>query len=771
MKVIFCVGLLLYSIGITIDVYAQEKLVSGKVCDIDDNPIKFATILVQLDGESKASYGAITDSNGTFKIESIPTTELTLSISHIGYEPYQVILPNETDGVIGKVVLKLKTTHLVDVTIAANKPGIHYDHNKTIYVPEKRGLKDATSGFDILRKVPKVRIRAKDYQVKVGNSSNVLMLINGTSSSRSIFSINPKEIEKVELIQNPGAEYESDITSVINIVLKKDNKGLYTYINGEYSLFNEVNNSAVQLVYNASKTKIYGGYRLSHYAYDNIVTEVLREDKSLEYRRTYQSLSEDGTQKVTKHIFNTGVDIQPSEKIMIQLSGSFTPSDYESERTAKHSVVDGEEIYYGSSERLWINAFNQTYNANYTQHFKNKNQFLEVQNSVRIIDRDRSDKYEINLTSEIGSDDRLELTDGNWLTFASKFSYNNTINYNLRYRTGAHLQLSTMEDTYTTNNSSSKMEYSESRTHLFGSLEYSKNRFSIKTSFGGERRDIDIYDGTIKNTQWYFLPMVSSGFKLNEQNSLSLSYNRRLSYPFYYMLVPFQYYSADSLSVTSGNPSLRPVLHDVVKFTHDLEIDDKDFYMTSSVFYTHSNDRHDIRYANNNGVLYSKWVNVGYSKSIGASVESYFYLFDCLDVTLEGTSYYVSFSNSEYNGLISDFYAGVDAELPWDLKLSVEAYVASKEYDINGYYYHNPYFDSISLSKRLFNNKGQIKLVAINPFGWLKEKEEHWDDSFTETLKIKKQATALSVRLTYTFNSNKGKRTYQKMLLEEQPLN
>jgi len=749
--------------------FSQDSKVFGKVVDSFGAPIAYATVLIK--STDNIALGAITNEDGFFTVDSIPNGSFTAVISHLRYEPYSVIISKESEGTIGKIILKQNTTKLDDITITANKPGIHYDHNKTIYVPDKGSFKDATSGFDILRKVPNVRVSAKDYQVKVGNNSNVLILINGTSSARSIFSINPKEIEKVELIQNPGAEYESDITSVINIVLKKDNEGLYTYINGEYSLFNEVNNSAVQFVYNTNKTKVYGGYRLSHCVYESIINELLREDMSLEYKRTYQSVSEDGIIKLTKHLFNVGVDIQPSEKNTIQLSVSYIPSDYESERSSKVRITDGQELNYGTSECLSISASKQTYNANYKQYFRSKKQFLEVQNSVRFIDRDRNDEYKINSNPEQNSNNRSELTDGSWITYASKVTYNDLINDNLKYRTGAHLQLSTMDDSHSSDNGASGMEYKEVRTHLFGSLEYSKSRYSIKTSVGGERRDIDIYDGTIKNTQWYFLPMISSRFKFNEQSFMSLYYNRRLSYPFYYMLVPFNYYSADSLSINSGNPALRPILYDILKLTHGLEVDDKDFYMTSSVVFTHSKDKHDIRYINNNGVLYNKWVNVGYSKSIGASIEAYFYLFDCLDVTVEGTSYYVFFPDSEYDGLISDFYACVDAELPWDLKLSAEAYLTSKEYDINGYYYHNPYFDSISLSKRLFNNKGRIKLVAINPFSWLKEKEEHWDDSFTETLKVEKQATALSLRFTYTFNRKKNtKRNYQQSTFEYQPI-
>lgn len=771
MKSIYRNTLLLFITFLANHAYSQEKSIVGEVYDSEDNPIAFATIIVKFNDESSTSFGAITSNNGSFRIESIPTIEATLTISHVGYDSYRTSINTKTDSDIGKIILATNTTQLNDVTVAAAKPGIHRDLNKTIYVPEKRIIKDASSSFDILKQVPKVRISAKDYQVKVGNNTNVLVLIDGASSTRSLFSINPKEIERIELILNPGAAYESDATSVINIVLKKDNNGLYAFINGEYSLLNEVNNSAIQLVHNTNKTRIYGGYRLSHHAYDNIENEVQRVNKGLQNQQSYQSMSKNGEQKVTSHIFNAGVDIQPSEKALIQLSGSHSPSLYKTSRTSKVNISNGEQINYDTSERLLIDASKQTYNANYKQQFKDKTQYLEIQNTLRFINRDRNDYYDISSGSEQKPNNRYELTNGDWLTYASKIAYSQAFNDYFNYRVGAHYQLSTMDDVYTTNNNISKLKYKEERSHLFGSLEYSNTKFSALTSLGGERRDIDIHKGMIKNTQWYFLPMVSARYAINEQNALSASYNRRLSYPFYYMLVPFNYYSADSTSVSSGNPYLRPVLYDIIKLTHELEIDDKDFYMTSSVFYTQSKDKHDIRYVNSDGVLLNKWVNIGYTSSIGASLETYFYAFDCLDVTLEASSYYVSFPDNDYNGIVGDFYAAIDLALPWQLKMSAEAYLTTKEYDINGYYYHKPYFDSISLSRRFFKNNGRIKIVAISPFAMLQEEEKHWDNSFSEIIKTDKPATALSIRFTYTFNSNNRSRTYQKPIIDEQPIN
>ena len=70
---------------------------------------------------------------------------------------------------------------------------------------------------------------------RVNGSTNVLVLVDGAFTTRSLTTITPEDIESIEVITNPSVEYDSDVANVINIVLKEERKKglrLVTMANG-----------------------------------------------------------------------------------------------------------------------------------------------------------------------------------------------------------------------------------------------------------------------------------------------------------------------------------------------------------------------------------------------------------------------------------------------------------------------------------------------------------------------------------------------------------
>ena len=55
---------------------------------------------------------------------------------------------------------------------------------------------------------------------------NVLVLVDGMYSLRSLTTINPDDVESVEVITNPRVEYDSEVANVLNIILKVEHESL-----------------------------------------------------------------------------------------------------------------------------------------------------------------------------------------------------------------------------------------------------------------------------------------------------------------------------------------------------------------------------------------------------------------------------------------------------------------------------------------------------------------------------------------------------------------
>ena len=117
---------------------------------------------------------------------------------------------------------------------------------------------------DVLRNSPSVSV---DQQggITVRGSSSTNVLINGRNSalSEGLDQIPASAVEKIEVINNPGARYDAQGTGgVINIVLKQGSEELLG-VSGraELTLGNRYRlNSALNLNYQGKQVNVFGGY-------------------------------------------------------------------------------------------------------------------------------------------------------------------------------------------------------------------------------------------------------------------------------------------------------------------------------------------------------------------------------------------------------------------------------------------------------------------------------------------------------------------------------
>ena len=75
----FAVALVL-SLGCCISAFAQNRQVSGKVLDINQQPVIGAAVMLS----GSASQGAVTDVDGNFTL-NVPASDVTLDVSCLGY--------------------------------------------------------------------------------------------------------------------------------------------------------------------------------------------------------------------------------------------------------------------------------------------------------------------------------------------------------------------------------------------------------------------------------------------------------------------------------------------------------------------------------------------------------------------------------------------------------------------------------------------------------------------------------------------------------------
>lgn len=97
-------------------------------------------------------------------------------------------------------------------------------------IPSGNQRKFSMNGFELFRSMmlPGLRVNTVSGEMSLSSGESVMVLIDGRPVDRQhILSLRPKEVARIEYIQNPGAEYgyDSSLGAVINIVMRKRSDG------------------------------------------------------------------------------------------------------------------------------------------------------------------------------------------------------------------------------------------------------------------------------------------------------------------------------------------------------------------------------------------------------------------------------------------------------------------------------------------------------------------------------------------------------------------
>lgn len=199
------------------NVYAQK--ITGVITDRDNNPIEFATIVLQTT-DSVFLNSAYTDSVGRFSIKT-DTLPVIITIQHLMYETYQKKCNTKA---IGSIQMNEKSQMLSEVSIIGEYPLVRVIDGKMTYnMSQLLTDKMATSIYDAILKLPGIHIQKGTFQLIGAN--NVTILINGKKTNMDENQLNnllknmPKErIREAEVMYSAPPQYHVR-GAVINLVL------------------------------------------------------------------------------------------------------------------------------------------------------------------------------------------------------------------------------------------------------------------------------------------------------------------------------------------------------------------------------------------------------------------------------------------------------------------------------------------------------------------------------------------------------------------------
>ena len=196
-----------------------------QVLDTKNQPIEYANVAFYLSSDTTLAYGGITDANGSFRLEEIKPQNYILKVSYIGYANYERnFTPQEGLNTLEPIILSDSDLSLDEITVVGHRPLVSMKDGILTTRVENSLLSSLGTAEDVLQHIPGLEARNNEYSV-LGKGEVVIYIDNQKVFDNSeLQNLDSKHILDVELITNPGAEYDAETRSVLKITTNKKHR-------------------------------------------------------------------------------------------------------------------------------------------------------------------------------------------------------------------------------------------------------------------------------------------------------------------------------------------------------------------------------------------------------------------------------------------------------------------------------------------------------------------------------------------------------------------
>ncbi len=541
----------------------SQHSISGKIVDEQNQPLPFANIILYKIGNEANPKGAISDDKGEYQFTKIELGTYRIEISTLGFVTEKIEEFELNENKTFNITLKEESQVLNEIIIKSKRPVIRQTAEKLIVDLEKSEMIN-TSLQDVMRKVPGVLVT--NNGISIAGNRGVRILINGKTTEymdvETLLRDFPADnISKIEVIEQPGAEYEaSGSGAIINIILKKNVKlGTHGSVNswvGEDEGFEWGSGFSIASYKNKLNWQTSVGYSQPTFREDLYLVRTVDDE-------TYDQITREPYDPDNFRV-SGGLDYYLSDKHSIGISGSVNTRNSTRIASTKLIISDANN----SSTSFVDNNFDRkrkNFNINPYYEYKTETDRLLIDfNYVDFINDNTNTLSDITGNAVNSFMDRRYIQNGKYNIKTYRLDYTKTFSENFKLSAGSRFA-----DVNTDNDLQSKIDNTNGGFDLLEDESsqflvdenifalYSKiNATSGKWSFSGGLRyedsntngtSIFMENGTLKTEikkrpiQKLF-PSASISRKLSEVLGASLSYSYRIQRPSYNSLNSFVIY-------------------------------------------------------------------------------------------------------------------------------------------------------------------------------------------------------------------------------------
>ena len=558
--------------------------ITGVVNDkVSKQPLEYATLTFTNTKNPKVVFGGITDGKGQFNIE-VNAGSYNVKVEFISFKSIELSQQTYKESTnLGTIFLDEDANQLNEVVIRSEKTTVEIKLDKKVYNVGSDLMVKGGTVSDVLDNIPSVTVDS-DGAVSLRGNANVRILVDGKPSNainiaEALRQIPADAIDKVEVVTNPSARYDSEGGGgLLNIILKKGkNRGL----NGAI-----IASTGNPLNYGISgninyKSKFYNLYTTTGYNY--------RENPGKAKFNT-QYLNSDGTvrnyidefrnnQRLRKGFnSNIGFDIYLDDNTTWSNAINLRNNNSNNPEYVTFNNYDINGVFTGTNFRnsdASNDGINKEYTTNFTKKFKRDGHKFTIDGTFsKNIDNDYSliTSSITEITSNLQNQNRNMIQSDYVLPFgkANQFEFGYKGDFNkltTEFKVGS---IDLVSGAYTPNlQFTNTLDYSEIVNAFYTQFGTKVNKFSFLFGLRWEDSKIEINQLVTNefNTQKYnnLFPSLFVTYEISDENSISFSYSKRISRPRGRQINPFSSYTSN-INIFRGDPNLTPAFTDALDF-------------------------------------------------------------------------------------------------------------------------------------------------------------------------------------------------------------
>ncbi len=197
------------------EVSSPAQTFTGKVVDEDSTPVSYATVALFSDRDSALVQGGTTGEDGTFSIEVAENTSYKVRVSFLGYATYTTeSMPRD----LGVITLKPQDTALKEVVVKGSIPAYKAISGGMTTRVSGSVLSKVGTANDVIGHLPGIQKKTDGTFEVIGKGAPVIYINNRKVRDISeLGKLKSDEIRQIDLITNPGADYDAGTGAVLKI--------------------------------------------------------------------------------------------------------------------------------------------------------------------------------------------------------------------------------------------------------------------------------------------------------------------------------------------------------------------------------------------------------------------------------------------------------------------------------------------------------------------------------------------------------------------------